>query len=263
MAMEYQQRVDNILRGRIDKHTYTDSMLSPRAAIIYSPTEKDTLKLMWSRSVRANNEEEMKLQAMNGDDTSTPEKVDTLEFRYERQQNKNLDLDASLFLHYNFDLVSWDETTKQSAAVGTQKDCGFELEASYHTEKTRLTLSHGYTKLLAFNLEPGASTYETAKPYGYGNDLDNWSNNITKLTAQQKLDDKWTLNGSFRMYWGFPGTKDYNKYLSHSLSRRRPIHRRRMGKGISRRLLPESRFGIQGEQKPDHRYNRLQPAGYF
>jgi outer membrane receptor for ferrienterochelin and colicins len=200
------------LGGRIDKHTYTDPMLSPRAAIIYSPTEKDTLKLMWSRSVRANNEEEMKLQAMNGGGASTPERVDTLEFRYEKQQNKNLDLDASLFLHYNFNLVSWNETNKQSAAVGTQKDCGFELEASYHTETTRLTLSHGYTKLLAFNLEPGASTYETAKPYGYGDDLDNWSNNITKLTAQQKLDDKWTLNASFRIYWGFPGTKDYGKY---------------------------------------------------
>ena len=53
---------------------------------------------------------------------------------------------------------------------------------------------------------------QTAKPYGYGDDLDNWSNNITKLTAQQKLDDKWTLNASFRIYWGFPGTKDYNKY---------------------------------------------------
>ncbi len=198
------------LGGRIDKHTYTDSMLSPRAAIIYSPTEKDTLKLMWSRSVRANNEEEMKQQAMNGNSTSDPEKVDTLEFRYERQQSKNFDLAASIFMHYNFELVSWNGT--QSTNVGTQKDCGAELEASYHTENTRLTLSHGYTKLLEFNLAKGQSTHATAKPYGYGDDLANWSNHITKLTAQQKLDDKWTLNASFRIYWGFPGTKDYDQY---------------------------------------------------
>ena len=200
------------LGGRLDKHTYTDSMLSPRAAIIYSPTEKDTLKLMWSRSVRANVEEEMKLQAMNGNSTSTPERVDTLEFRYERQQSKNLDLATSIFMHYNFELVSWDETTHQSASVGTQKDWGVELEASYHTEKTRITLSHGYTKLLEFTLAPDRTTYATAAPYGYGDDLANWSNNITKLTAQQKLDDKWTFNASFRIYWGFPGTKDYGKY---------------------------------------------------
>jgi iron complex outermembrane receptor protein len=199
------------LGGRIDKHTYTDAMLSPRAAIIYSPTEKDTLKLMWSRSVRANVEEEMKRQAMNGGGISTPEKLDTIEFRYERQQNKNFDLASSIFMHYNFQLVSWDDTTHQSTTVGTQKDWGAELEASYHTEKTRLTLSHGYTKLLDFTLAPDRTTYATAKPYGRGDDLANWSNHITKLTAQQKLDDKWTLNASFRMYWGFPGTKDYNR----------------------------------------------------
>jgi iron complex outermembrane receptor protein len=199
------------LGGRIDKHTYTDAMLSPRAAIIYSPTEKDTLKLMWSRSVRANVEEEMKKQAMTSGGTSIPEKLDTLEFRYERQQNKNFDLAASIFMHYNFELVSWDETSRQSTTVGTQKDWGAELEASYHTEKTRITLSHGYTKLIDFTLAPGRTTYATAKPYGRGDDLANWSNHITKLTAQQKLDDKWTLNASFRMYWGFPGTKDYNR----------------------------------------------------
>jgi iron complex outermembrane receptor protein len=198
--------------GRVDDHTYTDPMLSPRAAVVYTLTEKDTFKLMWSRSVRANVEEEMKRQAMDGNGLSTPEKVDTLELRYERQQNKNLDLAASIFMHYNFELVSWDETSSQSATVGTQEDWGVELEASYHTEKTRLTLSHGYTKLLEFELEPGRTTYATAKPYGYGDDLANWSNHITKLTAQQKLDDKWTLNASFRIYWGFPGTKDYDKY---------------------------------------------------
>jgi len=199
------------LGGRIDKHTYTDPMLSPRAAIVYSPTEKDTLKLMWSRSVRANVEEEMKRQVMEGGGTSTPEKLDTLEFRYERQQNKNFDLAASIFMHYNFELVSWDETTKSSTTVGKQEDWGAELEASYHTENTRLTLSHGYTKLIKFNLVPGASTYATAQPLGRGDDLSNWSNHITKLTLQQKLDDKWTFNASFRIYWGFPGTKDYNR----------------------------------------------------
>ena len=200
------------LGGRVDDHTYTKPMLSPRAAIVYSPTEKDTLKLMWSRSVRANVEEEMKLQAMDGNGLSTPEQLDTLEFRYERQQNKNIDFAASIFMHYNFKLVSWDETTHQSTTVGTQKDWGAELEASYHTEKTRLTLSHGYTKLLEFNLAPDRTTYATAAPYGFGNDLANWSNHITKLTAQQKLDDKWTFNASFRIYWGFPGMKDYGKY---------------------------------------------------
>jgi iron complex outermembrane receptor protein len=200
------------LGGRVDDHTYTNRMYSPRAAIVHSPTAIDTFKLMWSRSVRANVEEEMKAQARAGLGNSDPEKLDTVEFRYERQQNKNLDLAASVFMHYNFKLISWDETTKQSAAVGMQKDWGAELEASYHTDKTRLTISHGYTKLISFDLEPGRTTYATAAPYGYGNDLSNWSSHITKLTAQHKLDDKWTLDASMRIYWGFPGIKDYDEY---------------------------------------------------
>jgi iron complex outermembrane receptor protein len=200
------------LGGRVDDHTYTNRMYSPRAAIVHSPTAIDTFKLMWSRSVRANVEEEMKAQARAGLGNSDPEKLSTVEFRYERQQNKNLDLAASVFMHYNFKLISWDETTKQSAAVGMQKDWGAELEASYHTDKTRLTISHGYTKLISFDLEPGRTTYATAAPYGFGNDLSNWSSHITKLTAQHKLDDKWTIDASMRIYWGFPGIKDYDEY---------------------------------------------------
>jgi iron complex outermembrane receptor protein len=203
------------LGGRLDHHTFTNWMSSPRAAIVYTPNEKDTYKLMWSRSVRANVEEEMKAQADANGGKSDPEKLDSVEFRYERQQNKNLDLAASVFLHYDFKLISYDETTKQNAAVGVQKDWGAELEASYHTDKTRLTISHGYTKLINFDLEPGRTTYATAAPYGFGNDLSNWSNQITKITAQHKLDDKWTLDASMRIYWGFPGIKDYDEYYPY------------------------------------------------
>jgi outer membrane receptor for ferrienterochelin and colicins len=203
------------LGGRVDKHTYTDNMYSPHAAVVYSPTNIDTLKLMWSRSVRANNEEEMKAQHDTDGSNSEPEKLDSVEFRYERQQSKNLDLAASVFIHYNFELISYSATQAKNTTIGTEREYGFELEASYHTEKTRLIVSHGYTKLYGFNLEPGENTYITAKPYGFGNDLANWSNHITKLTAEQKLNDQWTFDASFRIYWGFPGMKDYEKYYPY------------------------------------------------
>ncbi|MGA2071556.1 MAG: TonB-dependent receptor [Sedimentisphaerales bacterium] len=206
------------LGGRIDDHTYTDPMYSPRAAVIYTPTDKDALKLMWSRSVRANFEAEMKRQSMmdaNFSNNSSPEKLDSVELRYERQHNKNLDLAASVFF-YQLKAISWNQSTMQSAPVGTQKQYGVELEASYHNEKTRVTISHAYTKLLDFTLEPGQTSYITAKPYGFGNDLTNWSNNITKLTADHKLDEKWSVNSSLRIYWGFPGMKDYDKYYPYS-----------------------------------------------
>jgi outer membrane receptor for ferrienterochelin and colicins len=198
--------------GRIDKHTYTDYMYSPRAVVVYTPTIIDAYKLMWSRSVRANVEEEMKSQDMEDGSHSDPEVLDSVEFRYERQQSKCLDLAGSIFVHYNLEVISWSDADSKSTNTGTQKEYGIEFEASYHTEKTRLMLSHSFTKLYDFDLKQGQNTYVTASPFGYGNDLANWSNHITKMTAQHKLDDKWTLNASFRVYWGFPGMKDYDKY---------------------------------------------------
>ncbi len=199
--------------GRIDDHTYTKPMLSPRAALVWTPNDKDTLKMIWSRSVRANVEEEMKVQNMEGGGDSKPEILDSAEFRYERQQSKNFDWAASFFWHYNLKLVDWNQTKQDIDSVGTEKAYGLEFEASYHTEKTKFTISHSYTQLYYFTLnDPSTITYITAKPYGYGDNLAAWSNHITKLTAQQKLDDKWTFNASFRIYWGFPGMKDYDQY---------------------------------------------------
>ena len=104
----------------------------------------------------------------------------------------------------------------QSVPVGTQKDYGIEIEASYHNDKTCVTISHGYTKLLNFDLKPGQTSYITANPYGVGNDLTNWSNQITKVVFQHKLDEKWSVSSSLRVYWGFPGMKDYDKYYPYS-----------------------------------------------
>jgi iron complex outermembrane receptor protein len=202
------------LGARLDDHTYCDWMFSPRASVVYTPNKKDTYKVMWSKSVRANFEEEMRKQADSGGGCSNPEKLGSIEFRYERQQSKNLDLAASVFVHYSLELISWNQQGEggSSTTLGEQQDYGFELEASYHTEKTRLAISHGYTKLYDFELAADKSTLVTAEPYGYGDDLANWSNHITKLTARQKLDERWTLDGSLRIYWGFPGMKDWNEY---------------------------------------------------
>ncbi len=155
----------------------------------------------------------MEKQDLAGGGYSRPETLSTAEFRYERQQSRNLDFAASLFWHYDFDLISWGTDGGGSTAhVGTQKDYGIELEASYHTDRTRLTLSHGYTKLYDFDLAPGMWTFISAKAFGYGSDLTSWSNHITKLTLQHKLDDQWTFDSSLRVYWGFPGLEDYATY---------------------------------------------------
>ncbi len=214
---EHQWTIDDkwttFVGARLDDHTYTDWMFSPRAAVVHTPNVKDTYKFMWSRSVRASTEEEMRAKDIATGENSDPEKLDSVELRYERQQNKNLDVAVTCFVHYNLELVDWSQSDNATAPVGTQRDWGLEFEATYHNEKTRFTISHSYTKLYSFSLDdPCQVTYVTAEPYGYGDDLAAWSNHLTKLTLQHKLDDKWTLDASLRIYWGFPGMKDYDKY---------------------------------------------------
>ena len=198
------------LGARLDDHTYTDDMFSPRAALIHTPNVKDTWKLLWSRSVRANFAEEMYAAKLAGDETSVPEKLDSAELRYERTHNRRLDLAASAFVHYNLELITY--SSGRNVPVGTQRDWGLEFEATYHADKTRVMFSHGFTKLYDFDLLEGRDTYTTAEPYGYGDDLANWSNHITKIVARRQLDDEWSLDGSLRVYWGFPGREDFDEY---------------------------------------------------
>ena len=209
-------RWTSFVGARVDDHTYTDVMFSPRAALVYTPNDKNTYKLMWSRSVRANFEEEMKAQKLSGGGDSAPEVLDSIELRFERQHSKNLELAATAFVHYNLQAITWDNTNLTSSLCGSQREYGIELEATYHNEKTRVSFSHGFTKLYGFYLTSGQDTYITADPYGYGDDLTNWSNHVTKIIAQHKLNDKWTLDASLRVYWGFTGMKDYDKYYPYS-----------------------------------------------
>jgi len=203
---------------RLDDHTYTKQMFSPRLAVIHSPTIRDTVKLMWSRSVRSNFEEEMKKQAMdpNSPNNSDPEVLDSIEIRYERQHTSHLSFATSVFYHYNLEVITYNNAIHESVLVGTQKEAGIELETSYHTGRTRFTASHGYTKLVDFEREPGQFTYITSWPYYGGKDLTNWSNHITKLTVQHELSEAWTADASLRVYWGFPGRKDFDKYYPYA-----------------------------------------------
>ncbi len=216
---EHQWTIDDhwttFVGARVDDHSYTKRMFSPRASLVHTRNTKDTYKLIWARSVRANYEEEMTKTGLHD---NRPEKLDSLELRYERKHNKNLDLAASIFNHYNLELIGWSNAAGGQSVVGTQKEWGVELEAMYHTDRTSVVLSHGYTKLIDFELaDPNMITTDpyiqfSAHPYGYGDDLQRWANHITKITARHKLDDRWTVDCSMRIYWGYPGLKDYAEY---------------------------------------------------
>lgn len=198
------------LGARVDNHTYTGNMFSPRAALIHTPTARDTWKLLWSRSLRANFAEELFAAALAGEGTSAPEKLDSAELRYERTHTECLSLAGTAFVHYNLELITHSDG--RNVPVGTQRQWGLEFEATYRAEKTRVLFSHGYTKLYDFDLLEGQTTLTTAKPYGFGSDLANWSNHVSKVVARRDLGEGWSSDGSLRVYWGFPGRQDFDRY---------------------------------------------------
>ncbi len=215
---EYQYQINDTLTSflgaRLDDHTNTNWMFSPRAVLVYTPTDDQTVKGMWSRSVRTNLAAELKAEDIatpGGASKTDTEEIEVFELRYEKQQTENLWWATSLFYN-DHDVVGW--IGGLTAPIGTMRSMGFEIEGTYKTEKTKVTLSHGFTKLVEFHQAEGAknqliSAHEKGDPVrSVGHDIANWSNQITKLTAYRSLSKQFSIDGSLAVYWGYPGSED-------------------------------------------------------
>jgi iron complex outermembrane receptor protein len=216
------------LGARVDKTETTNYLFSPRLSLIHTPNDKDTWKLMLGRSQRMTFAEQMRHKWELTDEKSDSEEMDSIEIRYERQHLPNLWFAVSSY-YYDLDVIAWDSGTSYSRNsyggtrdIGDYQCFGLEGEMLYQKDNVKLSLSHGFTKLLNFHNSPGVVNNYSAEPFGYGDDLANWSNHISKIVASYDFDDKLKLDGNAQVYWGFPGAKDYAKYLSDKSS---PISR--------------------------------------
>jgi outer membrane receptor for ferrienterochelin and colicins len=193
---EHQWRINkqwtNFLSLRMDKNTYTEPLYSPRLAIVYTPDEINTFKLMLTKSLRMTFAEEMRWQWEHNGTTSDPEELKSVELRYERQQTPHLLLAGNVFYH-ELNVIAWDageysvEFDSGTTKAGQMQTWGVELELQYRRKPWTVNLSHGYTKPLNFDVRNDAITVLTAEPYGYGNDLANWSNPYHKAGCRLRF----------------------------------------------------------------------------
>ena len=197
---------------RADRSTYSDEIYSPRAAAVYTPTDKDTLKFMFSRSARPGFAQRIRNYYKDEGNYAKPEVLEGFEFRYERQHSKKLSFAGSLFFN-KIDIIGWDAGVGENM-LGQEKTWGLEFEAAYTSKRLEVTASHGYTDLMSFKLDSPdyIGNIVTTKPYGYGDDLSNWSNQISKVYAKYKVNEKLSVNSSLIIYWGFPGLEDMTRY---------------------------------------------------
>jgi outer membrane receptor protein involved in Fe transport len=197
------------LGGRIDWHPFIErEMFSPRVALIHELTEKDTLKAIVSNAVRASTAEDMK-KAYDEGNKSEYEDMLNYELQWQRQQASNLWFGVSAFYNER-DVVAWDQGNSLVAPLGEMGIYGVEAEVLYRTDRTSMGLSHGYSQLSNFKLDdPSTDQFFTSEPYGYGNDLAAWHDHITKFNISHDVTKRLNINGSFIVYWGSEGRKDY------------------------------------------------------
>jgi hypothetical protein len=187
---------------------------------MHTPNKQDVWKFTAGRSQRMTFAEQMKHRWDLAHEKSDADQMDHLKWRFEHQCSADTWLALTSY-YYDMQVIAWDAGAGYgrlnyggTTNIGNCQQGGFEVEFTYQREQTKVMLSHGYTKLIDFQNNPGVTNIMTAKPFGYGDDLANWSNHITKLVLNYSLDDQWTLSGNGRIYWGFPGARDYASYLT-------------------------------------------------
>jgi iron complex outermembrane receptor protein len=151
------------------------------------------------------------------------EVIDNIELRFERQHSAELWIASSVYYDH-YEICGWVSNTQAIESLGKLKLYGFEFELRYDSGGNQLLFSHNYTKLDEFGLADNfLANNVSADPYGYGNDLANWSNNITKLSWNHDLYQHWTISASANIYWGFPGGQDLADYNMAELNSRRNL----------------------------------------
>ncbi len=201
------------LTGHADKDRFTDWLLSPRGALVWKFDRQDTAKLIYSGSLRTNDEESMYQQWTSTGTQSIPETERSVELRFERQQTQNLFMGLS-FYYNKLNLVGWDSTVSQNIDFGSYKTAGVELEATYRTPEDTITASYGFTKLISQDLTSGEGTQITTALYGYGYNLTNWASSVAKVTWNHRFNSQWSTYVAFDLLWGFNGDQDAQDYLN-------------------------------------------------
>ncbi|MFL0811014.1 MAG: TonB-dependent receptor [Agarilytica sp.] len=198
---------------RVDKNTYTDYLFSPRFTWAYAVNDQDAFKMMLTRSNRINNAQELRdAYEENGVEESDPEKLDNVELRYEHMNMKGWSGAISSYYQV-LDAIGHSSRQNQTIPVGEQEQWGTEFELSYFSDATRISFSHQYTKLINFKLsDENSSSFISSADNGFGNDLDNWSNHISKVDAYYQLNPSVKVHGNLQYLWGFQGTKDYLEF---------------------------------------------------
>ncbi len=251
------------LSFRTDKDTYTPWMLSPRATLVYTPTARDTFKAIVDQAVRSGVEEQLWAQWELKRSIPKPETLRSYELSYDRKLSDQWDASIDSF-YEDWRAIGYSTTLFEQTSLGDFQMLGGEFVLSFTNQTTRLTMSEGVTKLLSATVPSNlgaAGQGITSAPYGYGNDLAEWSPSITKLAVLHDVGKKWTLSSSLVLLFRIPrgaGVRQLQRVLGQTgvgcaLERSGILHT------VRQRRLRKLRRGVPPVGPLDNPAGRLQP----
>ena len=137
---------------RLDDYSTFGDSWSPRAALIYTPFERSTFKLLYGEAFRAPNDYEMNYYAQSyeeGNPSLEPEEIKTWELIWEQKLWESTRLVTSLFRYELNDIITQVETENellQFQNLGTVVSEGVEVQLESRF-KNDLTAHLGFTVL--------------------------------------------------------------------------------------------------------------------
>ena len=220
---EYQTHIANdwtVFAGfRADKHTYSDWMFSPRLSAIYMPDTATVWKVVYNRSVRHSDDADLYKLYLNEGINGVVETIDNMELMFDYTPDKRWHIALSAYFNRHH-VVSYNDALKKTGRIGKVDFFGLEATAIYRYDNMVFTMSHNYTKQADFTLyeEDTLRQNISASVKGYGNDLANWYNHMTKMNLHYEVSPKFSWDSSLRIFWNMPGAVDMAEYNMDTFS---------------------------------------------
>lgn len=212
--------------GRIDKDTYSNILFSPRLTGIYSLNKDNVIKTSINKYQRMNIAEQLYVQKQLNVNPSN-ENLFGIDLIYTSLISKSSFLNISTFYN-DIDIIGWNEGKQATENLGNLKTVGFEIEYELKIDDLDFNISHSFlkpisieqslnTQYFAYSFQDYKIDFTDNQKYprdstyfkGIGNDITNWSNNITKFRINYSLFDKFLTLGLFgQYYWGYQGSQD-------------------------------------------------------
>ena len=239
----------NLLGGlRLDKHTYTGVMVSPRASIVWKPKSNHLIRFQYSRSNRRADDADLRQGYLRsgGEKEGDVETIDYYELSGDIGVHKKVMIRPSAY-YSSYDVVAWDATNAITQGLGLGKYYGGEVSLIYKGSKGYGQISHSFTKISEFLGVEQPTNNVSASAYGYGNSFHSFPDHLSKLFYQYEINKKMAISTSIQVTWYMEGAEDNAAYNSDTINNPNPNN---------------AQWDLSGGNKTSHKPSAYLHAGY-